>query len=374
MSINTCNKMKIRTIFIAAAAILAVSCTGKPAATTTIIGQFGSKLPDEVHLVLPGQLDTVIATDPQTHSFKAVVPTDVLSMLNIESEDHGASLIPDGTTLTVNFGDEYQVDISSNKPKISVQKKFDDFGAWIKDFMNKFNEERAAARNDSTLTSEEREAKAGEIYDAAAAELNDKCREIIKANPDNLLSIVALQNMDVDDDEMLSIINGLSDKVKELPDVMMLTEVLSVRGETAEGKKFKDFTVVQDPENPETSTVKFSDFIGKGKYILVDFWASWCGPCKAEMPNLKDVYEKFHGDNFDMLSVAVWDNPEASVETAEELGIQWNQIINAQKVPTELYGIEGIPHIILFGPDGTILKRNLRGAEIGRAVAEALSK
>ena len=154
----------------------------------------------------------------------------------------------------------------------------------------------------------------------------------------------------------------------------MLSEVLSVRSETAKGKMFKDFTVVQDLENPEASTVKFSDYVGKGKYVLVDFWASWCGPCKAEMPNLKEVYEKYHGDKFDMLSVAVWDNPEATVQAAKELGIEWNQIINAQKVPTELYGIEGIPHIILFGPDGTIIERNLRGAEIGKAVGEALSK
>ena len=374
MSINTCNKMKIRIIPIAAVAILAVSCVGKPSDTTTIIGQFGSKLPDEVHLVLPGQLDTVVATDPETHSFKVDVPTDVLSMLNIESEDHGASVIPDGTTLTVKFGDEYQVDVESNKPKISVQKKFDDYASWMQDFMKKFNEDRAAARDDTTLSPEEKEAKASEIYEAAVEKLNNKCRSLIKANPDNILSVVALQNMDVDDEEMISLIGGLSDEVKALPDVAMLTEVLSVRGGTAEGKMFKDFTVVQDPENPEASTVKLSDYVGKGKYILVDFWASWCGPCKAEMPNLKDVYAKYHGDNFDILSVAIWDNPEATVAAARELGIEWNQIINAQKVPTELYGIEGIPHIILFGPDGTILRRNLRGSEIGKAVGEALSK
>ena len=366
--------MKIRTLLIAAVVVLAACCTSKPSATTTIIGQFGSKLPDEVHLVLPGQIDTVVATDPVSHSFKVEVPTDVLSMLNIESEDHGASLIPDGTTLTVNFGDEYQVDIDSDKPKISVQKKFDEFASWIQEFMKEYNENNAAVRQDSSLSPEERKEKEGEIYSEAIKELNDKCREIIKANPDNLLAVVALENMDVDDEEMISIIDGLSDKVKKLPDIAGLSEVLSVRSETAKGKMFKDFTVVQDLENPEASTVKFSDYVGKGKYVLVDFWASWCGPCKAEMPNLKEVYEKYHGDKFDMLSVAVWDNPEATVQAAKELGIEWNQIINAQKVPTELYGIEGIPHIILFGPDGTIFERNLRGAEIGKAVGEALSK
>ena len=66
------------------------------------------------------------------------------------------------------------------------------------------------------------------------------------------------------------------------------------------------------------------------------------------------------------------DKPEDSKAAAEELGISWNQIINAQQGPTDLYGIEGIPHIILFGPDGTILKRDLRGEAIRKAVADCL--
>jgi hypothetical protein len=75
-----------------------------------------------------------------------------------------------------------------------------------------------------------------------------------------------------------------------------------------------------------------------------------------------------------MLSVAVWDKPEDTVQAAKEENIVWNQIINAQQVPTDIYGIEGIPHIILFGPDGTIVKRNLRGSAIREAVAAAVAK
>lgn len=137
---------------------------------------------------------------------------------------------------------------------------------------------------------------------------------------------------------------------------------------TEEGSMFTDFEI----EQPDGSIAKLSDYVGKGKYILVDFWASWCGPCKREIPNIKAAYEKYAGDKFDVLSVAVWDKPEDTAKAAAEHGVTWNQIVNAQKIPTDIYGIEGIPHLILFGPDGTILKRG--GVLRGDGLEETLKK
>lgn len=113
--------------------------------------------------------------------------------------------------------------------------------------------------------------------------------------------------------------------------------------------------------------------MGSDVPVLVDFWASWCGPCKAEIPNVKKVWEKYAGKDFDVLSVAVWDEKQASIDTAAAYGVKWNQIVDAQSLPTEIYGIQGIPHIILFGPDGTILKRDLREEKIEAEVAKYVS-
>lgn len=137
--------------------------------------------------------------------------------------------------------------------------------------------------------------------------------------------------------------------------------------ETAEGMMFKDFEAEYDGK-----VQKLSDFVGKGKYVLVDFWASWCGPCRQEIPNLIKVWEKYSGKNFEVLGVASWDEPGDTKKAIDELGIKYPQIMNAQNAGTDVYGIGGIPQIILFGPDGTILHRDLRGNAVEEAVAKYL--
>lgn len=136
---------------------------------------------------------------------------------------------------------------------------------------------------------------------------------------------------------------------------------------TAVGKMFTDFAVEY-----KGKTTKLSDYVGKGQYVLVDFWASWCGPCRAEIPNLIAVYNKYKDKNLNVLGVAVGDKPEDSEQAIEEMGVNYPQIINAQDNGAEEYGIEGIPHVILFGPDGTILERWLFGEGVEAAVRKHL--
>lgn len=139
------------------------------------------------------------------------------------------------------------------------------------------------------------------------------------------------------------------------------------RKATDSGQKFKDFSVYY-----KGKMLNLSDYVGKGKYVLVDFWASWCGPCMQEIPNLINVYKKYAGEKFDVLGVAVNDKPQNTEQAIEKLGIPYPQIIGAGNEISAIYGINAIPHIILFAPDGTVLHRGLRGAQIEEAIKKVL--
>ena len=196
---------------------------------------------------------------------------------------------------------------------------------------------------------------------------------IVKANPDNLLGAVALEDLaHADTSAFLALYRQtVTDRVRDFYLVRKAFESIELQNQTAPGRMFTDYTVVGG--NPDGTDVKLSDYVGQGKYILLDHWASWCGPCKAEMPYIKKTWEAFAGDRFDVVSVAVSDKRDDTVAALAKLDMPWHQILDAQKIPSALYGVNAIPHLILFAPDGTILKRGLRGDQIYETVSEILS-
>ena len=249
----------------------------------------------------------------------------------------------------------------------SVEEKTAKFNEDVDKIVEAYRDKITSLQADTTLSREQFSEAAEEVVENAQEQLNKLCLKTIKKNRNNALAVEALKNVyyELDPDELEDVIASLGEENQGDEFVQQIKKSISAKKTTAAGCMLVDF---------EIDGVKFSDYVGKGKYVLVDFWASWCGPCKAEIPNIADVYHKYAGEDFDVLSVAVWDKPEDTVAAASAHGVVWNQIINAQKVPTELYGIDGIPMIMLFAPDGTILKRDLRGEAIEAAVKEALGR
>ena len=234
---------------------------------------------------------------------------------------------------------------------------------------------------DSLATDQE---KAMEYYENFVEKYKEFNLKAAKKNADNDVAVQALMNLYglIDDEQVESVINRMPEEMLQNEKVAYLKKGLDARKATAEGMMFTDFTVEHvygydrsmDPQ-PLKQEVKFSDYVGKGTYVLVDFWSPWCGPCRREIPNIQTVYEQYKDKGLQVLSLAVWERKPQShtIEVAGELGMDWLHMNNCGQIPTDIYGVEGIPHLMLIGPDGTILKRGFHGLEgIQAAVAEYL--
>ena len=158
---------------------------------------------------------------------------------------------------------------------------------------------------------------------------------------------------------LLSLISQSCAEVQNHPNVIKVKEKAEAALSQIKGEMFKDFAVEYNGK-----TTRLSDYVGRGQYVLVDFWASWCGPCRQEIPSLIALYENYKDKDFLVLGVAVQDKSEDSQKAINELHIPYPQILNTQKIATDIYGIDALPETILFAPDGTILARGMRGTEL----------
>lgn len=149
-----------------------------------------------------------------------------------------------------------------------------------------------------------------------------------------------------------------------------LKEVYDVKAETAVGKAFKDIKAA----TPEGGELSVSEVAAQAKVLMIDFWASWCGPCRQEMPNVKAAYDKFHAQGFDIIGVSLDQDAEAWKKAIADLGMAWPQISDLKGWECEgaaLYGVRAIPATVLI-KDGKIVARDVRGEELAAKIEELL--
>lgn len=165
-----------------------------------------------------------------------------------------------------------------------------------------------------------------------------------------------------------SILATAAPVVKNFSLTTKVLEGLRKLEKTSVGKPYTDLDLL---EGEVMTATKLSQHIA-GKVALIDFWASWCGPCRAEIPNIAEMHKKYADKGVVVIGLNVWDKPEAQRKTIETMNMTWLQLADTTKVATDTYGVNGIPQIMLIGKDGTILARDLRGEAIEVAIVEAL--
>ena len=204
--------------------------------------------------------------------------------------------------------------------------------------------------------------------------LSKRTTEIYSEHSDDALGLFLMRTVfmnDIDLNVKSRIMNSFGPWLKSKRIVKGEMARLEALKKTAEGMPFTDIKGKDADGNP----VALSDYIGKGNYVLLDMWASWCGPCKGEIPYLLKLHNQYKNKGLTVLGLFVWDKEENLKKAIEAEGIVWPQIVNVESLEvTDSYGVDGIPHIILFAPDGTILKRDLRGQNMIDTVDEVMKK
>lgn len=214
--------------------------------------------------------------------------------------------------------------------------------------------------------------KSNDLFTAYKKQRDVKIDEFIKQNPGSIVSAYVLYrdfSYRLTPDQIKENISYLDPALQSTPYVSVLNDLVGVLSTVSIGKKAPDFTAL----DPDGKSVSLSQH--RGKYVLLDFWAAWCGPCRRENPNVVKAYQKYHAKGFDVFGVSLDKSKAAWVKAIKDDQLTWTQVSDLafwDSAPAKLYGVRAIPANVLIDPDGIIVGRNLRGADLDKKLEELI--
>ncbi len=301
-------------------------------------------------------------------SFKGKMDMPDLRILRLNDRDYFAQFFLDNSNITLLANKD-----SLRNTKITGSPTQDVFKLYIAE-MEKLNKEVMALQEKyQAAMSSGNSAEADKVkIDYQAMIDNNKVytKNFVKEHANSVVSAFILMNQmadQIDESELESIVNSFAPEIASSEYVVKLKEMLAEKKKTAIGVEAPDFTM----NNTEDKPVQLSSL--RGKIVLLDFWASWCGPCRQENPNVVKLYQKYHDKGFEILGVSLDKTKDDWLKAIKDDNLSWIHVSDLQywqNSAARQYGVNAIPQSFLLDKDGKIIGKGLRGEELAQKLAE----
>ena len=326
-----------------------------------------------VDRIVADYIDSAVVVDG-TFELKGKAAKDAFLGIEVEGSDWHYPLFNDGVPVQIDLADSSVTGSALNVKLTECDKRNSKAYARLNQLIDGF----------LALSQEERDSAEDEFvaqYEAVFQQFADTKLAIIEENMDNLIPVAFIENVPevlgyakfnelVSSDALFAKHPFVVD-LKESLEEAMAEELKAEDVKSAViGKKFLDL----EEADTEGNQHKLSEYAGQGKWVLVDFWASWCGPCKAEMPNVVAAYKQYHDKGFEIVGISFDRDKDPWVKAIIEWQMPWIHLSDLKywkNAAADVYSVNSIPDNLLIDPEGIVVARGLRGEALAKKLAEA---
>jgi len=256
--------------------------------------------------------------------------------------------------------------LEPGKILVTISDQITVTGTPVNDAYQQYQEEQVAIDERLAVTETETE------YNSIYSEKRESYTKYFSENVNNPLGVAefGIFGRRLTPEQLTVVLNKGNEAFKASKEGIFYQERLDAVQKTEIGQKFVDIV----SKDLSGNAISLSNYAGKGKYVLLDFWASWCGPCRKEMPLMVELYQKYNR-KLEIVGYSLDNDAEAWVKGIEVLGMTWPQMSDIafwQSEPVKNYAVPHVPYTVLLDPSGTIIARGLVGEELKNKLGEVL--
>lgn len=371
----------MKKLFLLSAVALLCSCDGDKQTAFELKGNFSNSSGETIYLEKlmspnPVVVDSTSADEQGNFSFSNYTPKIGFYRIRVTPQSFAMLILDSADKVTVtgdikDLGNTYK---TTGSPETELFAEYNNLGKANQKQSDSLNLAFQSAMSSMKMDSLKMDSLSHifqPVYDAIMAKFQRALAEKIAKNTNKYASLLWLQGLDPakNNELYLAIDKEMMKKYPQDRTVQAMHETITKELATVVGQTAPEINL----STPDGKSLALSSF--KGKVVLIDFWASWCGPCRKEMPFVVSLYKKYKDKGFEIFGVSLDQDKSRWIEAIEKDGITWPQVSDLKYWQSEAaiqYAVSGIPYTVLLDKEGKILSKGLRGVELEQAVAAAL--